>query len=200
MTSFNISQALTALAVGVLGITSSAKAADFSFRGNFPADDTVQFFNFTVNTDSNVTLKSLSYAGGTQADGTVISAGGFDPILSVFDSSTGNQIAQNDDGNSSNVGTDPVTGQTYDTFLRTFVNPGQYTVAVSQFSNFAGDTLSDPFPNAGQRNFTATLTDPGCSAGQFCDVSGDSRTNFWAFDILNVNLATAPKPVALSSL
>jgi hypothetical protein len=197
MTSFNMSQALIALAIGVLGITSSAKAADFSFRGNFPADDTVQFFNFTVNTGSDITLRSLSYAGGTQADGTVISAGGFDPILSVFDSSTGNQIAQNDDGNSSNVGTDPVTRQTYDTFLQTFVNPGQYTVAVSQFDNFAGTNLSDPFPNAGQRNFTDKYN---CSAGQFCDVNGDSRTNFWAFDIFNVNLATAPKPVALSSL
>jgi hypothetical protein len=197
MTSFNVSQALTALAIGVLGITSSAKAADFSFRGNFAADNTVQFFNFTVNTDSNVTLKSLSYAGGTQADGTVISAGGLDPILSVFDVSTGNRIAQNDDGNSSNVGTDPVTGQTYDTFLQTFVNPGQYTVAVSQYDNFAGENLSDPFPNADQRNFTNQFN---CSAGQFCDFTGDSRTNFWAFDILNVNLATAPKPVALSSL
>jgi hypothetical protein len=200
MTGLNISQAFTALVIGVLGITSSAKAADFSFRGNFTADDTVQFFNFTVETDSNVTLKSLSYAGGTQADGTVISAGGLDPILSVFDTSTGNRIAQNDDGDSSNVGIDPVTGQTYDTFLQTLVNPGQYTVAVSQFDNFAGPNLSDPFPNAGQRNFTATLSDPGCSAGQFCDATGNSRTNFWAFDILNVNLATAPKPVALSSL
>jgi hypothetical protein len=197
MTSFNISQALAALAIGVLGITSSANAADFSFRGSFPADDTVQFFNFTVNTGSDITLRSLSYAGGTQADGTVISAGGFDPILSVFDSSTGSQIAQNDDGNSSNVGTDPVTGNTFDTFLQTFVNPGQYTVAVSQFDNFAGTNLSGPFPNAGQKNFTAQYN---CTAGQFCDVSGDSRTNFWAFDILNVNLATAPKPVALSSL
>jgi hypothetical protein len=197
MTSFNMSQALTALAIGVLGITSSAKAADFSFRGNFPADDTVQFFNFTVDTGSDITLRSLSYAGGTQADGTVVSRGGFDPILSVFDVSTGSRIAQNDDGNSSNVGIDPVTRQTYDTFLQTFVNPGQYTVAVSQFDNFAGANLSDRFPNAGQKNFTAQFN---CSAGQFCDFSGDSRTNFWAFDILNVNLATAPKPVALSSL
>jgi hypothetical protein len=197
MTIANISKALTALAIGVLGITSSAKAADFSFRGNFPADDTVQFFNFTVNAGSDITLRSLSYAGGTQADGTVISRGGFDPILSLFDVSTGTRIGQNDDGNSSNVGIDPVTGQTYDTFLQTFVDPGQYTVAVSQYDNFAGENLSDPFPNAGQRNFTARFS---CSAGQFCDATGDSRTNFWAVDILNVDLATAPQPVALNSL
>jgi hypothetical protein len=197
MTIPNLFKALATLAIGVLGITSSAKAADFSFRGNFAADDTVQFFNFTVDTDSEITLTSLSYAGGTQADGTVISAGGFDPIFSVFDVSTSNPIAQNDDGDASNIGIDPVTGQTYDTFLQTFVNPGQYTVAVSQFDNFAGENLSAPFPNAGQRNFTNRFN---CSAGQFCDANGDSRTNFWAFDILNVNLATAPKPVALSSL
>jgi hypothetical protein len=198
MTIPNLSKALTALVIGVLGITSSAKAADFSFRGNFPADDTVQFFNFTVNTGSDITLRSLSYAGGTQADGTVISRGGFDPILSLFDASTGTRIAQNDDGDASNVGIDPVTEQTYDTFLQTSVNPGQYTVAVSQYNNFAGDNLSDPFFKAGQRNFTATFE--GCSASQFCDATGDSRTNFWAFDILNVNLATAPQPVSLNSL
>lgn len=197
MAVIKISQALTALAIGGLGIASAANAADFSFRGTFPADDTVQLFNFTVNTGSDITLRSLSYAGGTQADGTVISAGGFDPILTLFDASTGNRIGQNDDGTSPNVGIDPVTGNTYDTFLQTFVNPGQYTVAVSQFNNFAGENLSDPFPNAGQRNFTATF---GCNAGQFCDATGDSRTNFWAFDILNVNLATAPQPVALSGL
>ncbi|NJM77512.1 MAG: hypothetical protein HC852_19180 [Acaryochloridaceae cyanobacterium RU_4_10] len=198
MAVIKVSQALTTLAIGGLGFASAANAADFSFRGNFPADDTVQFFNFTVNTGSDITLSSLSYAGGTQADGTVIPAGGFDPILSLFDASTGARIGQNDDDQSvpRRVGTDPVTGQTYDTFLQTFVNPGQYTVAVSQFDNFAGENLSDPFPNAGQRNFTATF---GCSAGQFCDATGDSRTNSWAFDILNVDLA-APQPVALNSL
>jgi hypothetical protein len=197
MAVIKVSQTLTALTIGGLGIASAANAADFSFRGNFPADDTVQFFNFTVNTGSDITLRSLSYAGGTQADGTVISRGGFDPVLTLFDASTGNRIGQNDDGNSSNVGIDPVTRRTYDTYLQTLVNPGQYTVAISQFYNFAGANLSDPFPNAGQRNFTARFN---CSAGQFCDATGDSRTNFWAFDILNVNLATAPQPVSLNSL
>jgi hypothetical protein len=155
MTIPNLSKALTALVIGVLGITSSAKAADFSFRGNFPADDTVQFFNFTVNTGSDITLRSLSYAGGTQADGTVISRGGFDPILSLFDASTGTRIAQNDDGDASNVGIDPVTEQTYDTFLQTSVNPGQYTVAVS--SKLGKEILQPPLKAVVRVSFVMLL-------------------------------------------
>lgn len=46
----------------------------------------MQLFNFTVGASSTVTLVTKSYAGGILADGTVISACGFDPILTLFDS------------------------------------------------------------------------------------------------------------------
>jgi hypothetical protein len=198
MAVFKLSQAVATVLVSFLAIVGSAKAADFSFRGTFASDDAVQFFGFTVSQNSTVTLKSLSYAGGTQADGTVVSAGGFDPILSLFDS-TGSRVGQNDDGSSPNVTADPATGLTYDTFFQSAVTPGNYTVAVSQYNNFAGANSTDPFPNTGQPNFTASY---GCRAGQFCDLGGNSRTNHWAFDILNVDQADAPppEPVSFTSL
>ncbi len=70
-----------------VGTATGALAApqDFSFRGTFGADDEVALFDFTANGASTVTLRTYSYAGGTQADGTPIAAGGFDPILTHFD-------------------------------------------------------------------------------------------------------------------
>ena len=150
-----------------------AMADDFSFTGNLSDDEDVQLFGFTVGETSTVTMRTYSYAGGVMADGLNISAGGFDPILALFD---GDEVLidQNDDG--SGVPADPVTGAAYDTLLEVELDPGNYTVAVSQYSNFAvGPTLSDGFDGSGTLNFE--------------DSTGDFRTSFWAFDVLNVESA-----------
>ncbi len=127
-------------------------------------------FSFTAGGSSIITLRSYSYAGGIQANGNVVSAGGFDPILALFDSA-GNFIDQNDDGNSTIIPTDPNTGSFFDTELSVNLTAGDYTVAIMQFDNFAaGPTLSDGFTITGNAFFTAALG--GCSNGQFCDVSG----------------------------
>jgi hypothetical protein len=102
------------------------------------------------------------------ADGTVISNGGFDPILALFDSN-GQLVIQNDDGGSSVLG-DPNTGYHFDTFLQSILQPGTYTVSVMAFSNFAnGPNLSDGFENDGSFN---------------------GRNGNWAFDILGVSEAS----------
>jgi hypothetical protein len=192
------------IAAGLL--TSSAAMAtsiDFSFRGTLSTDDQVQLFNFTTDAASSITLRSYSYAGGTQADGTVIPAGGFDPILTLFDGS-GNMVGYYDDGPGP-VPADPTTGRYYDTNLTLSVGPGNYTAAISQYANFfsgsTGDNISVGFSQTGNPTFTSTY---GCSNGQFCDVTGDNRTNAWAFDVLNVASAsvvppeTVPEPGSLA--
>ena len=174
-----ICTALT-LSVGQAG----AVPMDFSFTGNLANDDDVQLFNFSVAAPSIVTLRTWSYAGGTNAAGDVIPAGGFDPILALFDSA-GNLIDQNDDG--IGVPADPVTGAAYDTLLSTALDAGDYTVSVMQYANFAnGPTLGDGFSGSGRTGFV--------------DVTGDTRTSFWAFDILNVESATTrvPEPASLA--
>lgn len=174
-----------ALALALISGVGSAQAADFSFTGSFTQDDDVQLFNFLVGATSTVTLRTYSYAGGTQADGNVVSAGGFDPILALFDS-TGGLIVQNDDG--IGVPVDPVTTFGFDTLLSTSLAAGSYTVSVMQFANSAlGPTLSDGFNLDGTGNFTSIS---GCS--NFCDVGGNNRTGEWAFDVLNVESAVTP--------
>lgn len=168
---------LKRLVVALAGVASfigsPALAADLSFVGSFSDPNDVQLFNFVVESQSNVTLRSWSYAGGINAQGNSIDRGGFDPILALFDSS-GLQIGQNDDDETGTVAADAVTGQQFDVYLQRLLDPGSYIVSVQAFSNFAvGPNLSDGFSGG----------------GSFTDISGDLRSNSWAFDILGVDSA-----------
>ncbi|MDQ2694405.1 MAG: DVUA0089 family protein, partial [Pseudomonadota bacterium] len=162
----------------------TAGALDFSFTGTFGQDDDVRLFNFSVDAPSEVTLRSLSYAGGTNAAGASIPAGGFDPILTLFDGG-GNLVTDDDDGGTRE---DPNTGLVLDAQTEAELAPGDYTVSITQFNNFAnGPTLSEGFEREGQGNFTAR--EVGLDEGMFFDFEGNLRTGFFAIDILNVNFA-----------
>ena len=148
-------------------LAAPALADNYSYTGTLNDPNQVLLFNFTVGSQSNVTLRTYSYAGGTMANGTVVTGGGFDPILALFDGN-GNYITQNDDGGSQYVPC--VSGRCYDTYLNQLLAPGNYTVSVMAWSNFAVPTnLADGFTGGGTFN---------------------GRTQNWAFDILNVSQAT----------
>lgn len=163
-----------------------AAAANFSFTGSLSDPNEEQFFNFVVGAPSTVTLRTWSYAGGVNAAGQTIDRGGFDPILALF-GPTGALLGQNDDGGS-NVAPDSVTGARFDTFFTINLAPGTYTTSVMAYSNFAlGPNLANGFSGGG--NFT--------------DVTGNRRTNQWAFDILNVESAVVsgvPEPTTWAML
>lgn len=176
--------------IAALAIWSTAQAApvDQSFSGNFSFDDDVVTFDFIVGTISNVTVRTYGYAGGTNAAGELITAGGLDPVVGIFDRGTGALLDQVDDGGLS-VGSDPGTGQQFDAFLEIVLGPGDYRVAMTQYDNFAiGPSFADGFSRTGEPNFTGGF---GCTNGVFCDNSGvavfNNRTSFWALDILGVD-------------
>lgn len=173
-----------------------AVAATLSFNGSFAGDDDVALIDFTVATASTVEFRTYSYAGGTQADGTLVQAGGFDPVLSLFDGAGSFLIDAYLDPS---LPADPATGLSYDVRLLRTLAPGDYTLALTQFWNLAVGDLADGFWEAGNPSFTATFF---CTNGQFCDDAGNNRSNAWALDILNVNLpaATVPLPAALPLL
>lgn len=186
---FSLTKAFVVIALA----SSLASAANFSFTGSFAADDSVQLFSFTLASTDTVTLRTYSYAGGINGAGIVVPRGGFDPILSLFDNA-GVLINENDDG-FSNVPTDPVTGQQFDSYLFTKLAAGTYTVSITQFDNFAnGPSLSNGFIRTGSSNFTSEFV---CSNGRFCDITGDNRNPNWAFDVQGVTSATVvstPEP------
>lgn len=155
-------------AVIALCAAGSTNAADFSFTGNFANDDEVQEFHFTVEPASDVTLRTWSYAGGTNAAGAAIPAGGFDPIVALF-SASGQLLSQNDD---SGPVPDPHTGYSWDSLIASSLAAGDYIATVTQYNSFAnGPTLADGFSGSVYENFSGR----------------DSR---WALDILNANSAS----------
>ena len=93
-----------------------ALPSDFSFQGTLNGDDGIQLFTFSVSSPSTVTIQTLSYAGGINAQGVTIPNGGFDPVLTLFDSS-GVLADQNDDGGSF-VLIDPSSGRSSDAYLQ----------------------------------------------------------------------------------
>jgi len=192
---------LAAACVLGFGLAQIATAGDFSFTGNFTADDNVQAFSFNVGATSTVTLRTWSYAGGVNAAGQTIAPDGFDPILALFDSS-GALIGQNDDGGCFLVAHDAETGECYDTYFSATLNPGAYTTTVMEYNNFAiGPNLSNGFVQQGNGNFTAGFCTS--ATGAFWDVTCDQNDGHWAFDILNVNSAvvsSTPEPCTLMLL
>lgn len=170
-------QGLCAWALVSLGAVTSSFAADFSFTGNFATDIDVQLFNFTVaSNNTSVTLVTRGYAGGTNAAGTSIPRGGFDPILTLF-SPTGAFIVSDDDQSSV---VDPVSGNSWDALITRLLDTGTYTLALTQYNNSAiGPNLSN--------GFTGAVINPG-----FVDANGFQRTSAWAVDILNVSQASIP--------
>lgn len=124
------------IAFVIAGLTAgSVFAGDFSFTGNLKDGSEVQPFFFTVTEPASVTLQTLSYSGGTNAAGTVIPDGGFDPIITLFNAISGQRIAADDDG-----------GNQLDSFIGG-VSEGNYFATVTQYPNFSsGSQLADGFP------------------------------------------------------
>jgi len=173
--------------------TGLAFANDFSFTGSFTADDQLQSFTFTLASSSIIVARTFGYAGGTNAANTDIPAGGFDPWLSLFDSS-GNLLASVDNGACGLVGTDPATGSCFDSYISQSLGAGDYTLILSESDNQpVGNFLSDGFTRTGQGDFTASAF--GCTIGPFCDVNASNRTSAWAVDIDNVTSAGGPSSV-----
>ena len=175
-----------------------AFGASFSFTGAFSTDDQLQQFTFTLSGTSTVTLRTWSYAGGTNQASMVIPRGGLDPWLALYDS-LGNLLQSVDNGTCGQVGTDSITGVCFDSFIMQSLGMGMYTLILSQSDNQPfGTLLSDGFTQTGNPTFTSSF---GCSNGSFCDATTDNRTPQWAVDIDNVTSASSgsgiPEPGTL---
>ena len=185
---------LAAALSGLLGLSAVAAPVPttFSASGTFEADDDVALIEFDVlDVPAYVTARTYSYAGGTLSDGTEVPAGGFDPILSLFEAASGALVAVNNDGDG--VAVDPETGGAFDALWERNVpvGPGSYVLAVTQYDNFnVTGSLADGFDEEGDPNFTSIFD---CEAGQFCDFTGADRTGEYGLD---VTVAPVPVPAA----
>ncbi|HEU0123779.1 MAG TPA: DVUA0089 family protein, partial [Bryobacteraceae bacterium] len=162
----------------------SAVAADFSFRGTFQNDDERAQFTFTLTREARVAIRSLSYGGGTNAEGTSVAAGGFDATVSVFDKN-GLLVATNRDGGCGVVGQDAASLACWDAYLNPTLPSGSYQVVLTQADNMPkGPFMSDGFVFDGTGNFTTGGTGTG-----FTDLFANKRTNVYAVDIAGADTA-----------
>jgi hypothetical protein len=132
----------------------------------------VQEFNFTVESRNEVTLRTLSFAGGINAEGTTIASGGFDTIVSLFNAATGDFIEDNDEGYQDL----PIFPRlSHDSFLAITLYPGNYIATVTQFNSFPYEPVNGSLSNG----FHGTVYNSF--------FGGDQH---WALDILNVESAS----------
>jgi hypothetical protein len=183
---------LPLVVIALLAGSSQLHADEVSYQGNFSSDDQVQTFDFNVTTAGLVTLQTFGYAGGVNGAGTTVAAGGFDPVLTLFDGA-GNFLVMNDDGPCGTVGMDPTTLNCFDAYLSLDLSAGSYILALTEYDNLAiGPTLADSFTQVGNGDFTCPefLGQPGA----FCDASPSQRDSAWALDITTPGTSPVPEP------
>ncbi len=169
-------------------MASSLAAGAFSFTGSFNAGDQIQYFNFT--TSGGTTIYTLHYGGGTNGAQQAILAGGFDPLLTIYDS-TGAQVGISDDsvpGSGAGCISPASLGNNgcYDSHFSGPLGVGDYVAALTQFNNTPNGALADGFTYAAS-----------CSS-QFCDKFDldTALTGNWAVDFTATGAASlAPEPV-----
>ena len=161
--------------------TQSAIAANISFTGNFSQDSDVSFFTFSIAAPSTVTLKTLSFSGGTNAAGDSIASGGFQTAIHLWTAAgidAGGDAAANGDA-----------------LYSLALTAGSYIVALTENNNLAlgdlpgGALDASQFSQFGNGNFTGP--EYNFAPGSFIDQNGDSRSNAWALDMLSVDSAQA---------
>jgi hypothetical protein len=146
---------------GILLTVHCCPAANFSFTGSFAFDTDVQLFTFTLlQPTAGVALRTWSYSGGTNAESDVITSGGFEPILNLYEPDgtqmnpgVGGPCTVPTTGNGlSDLLPDPVTGECADVYYPTTLSfpggvwdPGTYTIALTQNGNPGIGNLSDGF-------------------------------------------------------
>jgi hypothetical protein len=183
------------LGLSLLLAATGAHASVVSVLGTFTQDDNVRLIPFTLTTVGQVVVRTFSYGGGVNGAGQSIAPGGFDPIVTLFNASSGALVGESDDGLVQFINADPVTGASHDSYLALNLLSGSYLVALTEWDNFANGNLSDGFSEAGMGNFTAAF---GCGVA-FCDSDGTHvRARNWALDISSPALAAPePEPFAL---
>jgi len=190
------------LALLVLLCAGTGSAVPLSYVGAFNQDDAVQYLFFNVAAPGTVTIQTWSFGGGTNSAGQVIPDGGFAPVLTLI--LPDGTVATSDFGlfGCGNCNPDPSLGYG-DAYINVpLPEAGQYIVALTEYDNLPGSTLSDGFSRSGQGNFTAEFAnpyDPNPPQAPFLDYWGDGakRTGSWAVDISGDEVMT-PEPASVA--
>jgi hypothetical protein len=179
-------------------VSGVAQAGPVSYAGHFDLDNDKWVLPFTLSVGGTISWQTFSYSGGVNAAGNSISAGGFAPVVSLFDA-TGNFLFA--DAGASHTCVPGGASFCWDSaFTAPAMAAGDYTLVLTQDINvFTGGTsglLSDPsaffYDGTGNENYTASYSpDPSATAATFLQYGdGTQRSNAWALDL------STPEPTA----
>lgn len=178
-------------------LASSAALADTSsLQGRFTTDDALAVYSFELSAPGDVSARTWSYSGGTAASGAAVSAGGFAPVLSLFDGS--GSLVQLDVGSSHSCD----FSFCWDAALQyNGVRPGHYTLVLSQDGNTPLGGLAEGFAQAGQPHYTAAYLGGAAPDALFIQVDGSQRSSLWALNLaLPAGVSPVPEPGPASLL
>lgn len=178
---------------------SAAQAGSQSFSGEFQWDNDRFTTSFTLLGDELFSASTQSFAGGLSAGGLWVDAGGFAPVLALFEEQLG--LVQLARGSSSvcapGLATDPATGFCWDAQMSLNLPAGHYTLILTQDGNEpVGATLLDGYSQDTQPAYTgqAYLGQPD---KLFVLVDGSQRNGRYALDI---QAAAIPEPASAALL
>lgn len=162
---------LSALLFCALGSLSATRlqASPLNFSNTFVNDDDVFQYSFTSSSSQNFTATTTSYA-----------AGGFIPVLTLFNASGGTPLAFAETDNS-------------DVSINQLLGPGSYVLFLTQDPNVFGSTLAAGTLFAGSPTLTGDFF--GIAGGKFLNfIDGTQRTGSYALTVNSVAVAATPEP------
>lgn len=151
---------------------------------------------FTLTTPSAVTIYTTSYGGGNNLDGTTSSPGGFQPNITLFDT-TGFALATETGAFSPIANPDPSNGWKGDGYVYDpSVAAGSYYAILTDINNQVSAAFTG-FGNTSVANFYTLFSGPG--GNSFTDEQGNNRDGNYALNIEATSLASAvPEPATFS--
>lgn len=175
-------------------VAGSAHAGTVSLQGHFDADDDRAVFDFDLARADHLVARTLSYAGGVDASGSPVAAGGFAPALSLFQSGFGllGMAA------GSVTACPGAASFCWDAALDLDLGPGRYTLVLTQDGNLPlGDSPTAGFSQDGRPDFTG-LDYLGLPGLRFIQVDGSARDGHWALELSNTPLPEPSTPALLA--
>ena len=180
--------------------TSVAQAGTGAWQGTFTQDDQWLAIGLDLTATDTLSITTFSY-GGLAAPSSGIAAGGFAPVLALFDGAS--NLLQLAAGSANACGVagsgdqDPSSGFCWDAHLSApGLVAGHYTVVLSQDGNTPlGPTLADGYLMAGMPDYTSIYN--GVPGSHFIDVTGQQRSGFYA---LGIGTLTSPVPEPTTTL
>ena len=182
-----------ALVLGlVLGLTlaPAAWAGSTSWQGDFRLDNDLAVFSVDLAAAGDISATTFSHSGGGNGAGEAVAAGGFAPVLTLFD---GDGFAIYGNVGSANTCAGAGSFCWDASFTFSAAAAGHYTLVLSQDDNNVASQpvlvaqlaqITSAYSHANEPHYTSiNLGLPDDDTLHFVRVDGSPRTGHWALDI-----------------